>query len=284
MFININLVIMKTFIRWQGNKSKHLNKFIDNIPEFSGRYIEPFLGSGALFLKLEPKQWIINDLNQDLINIWTNVKNEPKEIIKQFKQFGKRFVCLSKENKLSYCKDITSKIETLTYDVKRASYYLLMTYSCYSGSIIFHNTFKFKGINLNILAKNQYSFLEDCYFANLYKVNQFLNDTNGKIYNKSYEYILNKAKEGDFVFLDPPYIESHDYNFNYNKDEQLDDNFLKNLYIEVKKLDAKRVKWLMTQADTKQIRNLFKEYKTKTFKVYRVGSRSYVNELIIMNY
>ncbi|MEY3422657.1 MAG: hypothetical protein RIR48_2982, partial [Bacteroidota bacterium] len=56
------------------------------------------------------------------------------------------------------------------------------------------------------------------------------------------------------------------------------------LYLQVKKLDKKKVKWLMTQADTKQIRNLFCDYKIKTFKVYRMSSNTYVNELIIMNY
>ena len=73
---------MKTFIKWQGNKSKHINKFIDYIPDFTGTYIEPFLGSGALFLHLEPEKWIINDLNKDLINVWNSVKNNPDEIIK----------------------------------------------------------------------------------------------------------------------------------------------------------------------------------------------------------
>ena len=71
---------------------------------------------------------------------------------------------------------------------------------------------------------------------------------------------------GDFVFLDPPYIESHNYNFNYNKDEVLDESFIHNLYKQVKKLDKRGVKWLMTQADTKQIKNIFKEYTIKKFK------------------
>ena len=35
---------MKTFIKWQGNKSKHLKKIIPYIPIFSGIYIEPFIG------------------------------------------------------------------------------------------------------------------------------------------------------------------------------------------------------------------------------------------------
>ena len=98
---------MKTFVRWQGNKSKHLNKIIKYIPDFSGTYIEPFVGSGAMLLKLEPKKWIINDLNKDLINIWKSIKKHPQEIIKIFKEFGKDFKHLSKTEKVKYCKEIT---------------------------------------------------------------------------------------------------------------------------------------------------------------------------------
>ena len=275
---------MKTFIRWQGNKSQHLNKFIEYIPDFSGTYIEPFIGSGALLLKLQPKKWIINDLNKDLINIWNQVKNNPDQIIKIFKEFGKYFKPLSKQDKVKYCKEITSKIELMPYDIKRASVYLLMKFCVYMNNIIINNKFFFQSIDLHILSRNKYYFLEENNHDNILEVSEFLNNSKGKIFNKSYEIILDKAKSGDFVFLDPPYIESHNYKFNYNKNEVLDESFIHNLYKQVKKLDKKDVKWLMTQADTKQIKNIFKEYTIKKFKVYRMASKSYVNELIIMNY
>lgn len=275
---------MKTFIRWQGNKSQHLNKFIEYIPDFSGTYIEPFIGSGALLLKLQPKKWIINDLNKDLINIWNQVKNNPDEIIKIFKEFSKYFKPLSKTDKVKYCKEITSKIELMPYDIKRASIYLLMKFCVYMNNIIINNKFFFNSLDLHILSRNKYYFLEENNYNNILEVSEFLNNSKGQIFNKSYEIILDKAKGGDFVFLDPPYIESHNYIFNYNKDEVLDESFIHNLYKQVKKLDKRGVKWLMTQADTKQIKNIFKEYTIKKFKVYRMASKSYVNELIIMNY
>lgn len=99
-----------------------------------------------------------------------------------------------------------------------------------------------------------------------------LNNKDGKIYNKSYESyesILKLSVEGDFVFLDPPYIENHNYKFSYNREENLDDTFLNKLLQEVKKLDIKKVKWLMTQADSVEVRTTFKDYTIKTFKVYR---------------
>ena len=274
---------MKTFINWSGNKSKHINKIIKYIPDFSGTYIEPFVGSGAMLLKLQPEKWIINDLNKDLITIWNNIKINHNGIIEIFKEFSKHFKHLSKENKIKYCKEITGKIENLPYDIKRSSVYMLMKFCAYMGNILINNKIKFPSLNVRIL-DNKYYFLEQCYFQNLNNVSKFLNNSKGKIYNKSYEKILDKAKSGDFVFLDPPYIENHNYQFNYNKNEVLDEKFLKNLYKQVKKLDKRNIKWLMTQADTKQIKEIFKEYTIKKFPVYRTVSKSYKNELIIMNY
>lgn len=275
---------MKTFIRWQGNKSQHINKFIKYIPNFTGTYIEPFVGSGALLLKLQPEKWIISDINKDLINIWNQIKTNPTEIIQKFKDFGIIFKPLSKTDKVIHCKKITSNIESLPHNLQRATDYLLMKFCVYMNNIIINNQFFFQGVNLHILARNKYYFLEQNNYDNILEVSRFLNNSKGKIFNKSYEIILNKAKEGDFVFLDPPYIEEHNYNFNYNKDEILDESFINKLYQQVKMLDSKNVKWLMTQADTEQIKNMFKEYTIKTFKVYRMASKSYVNELVIMNY
>ena len=153
-----------------------------------------------------------------------------------------------------------------------------------SLNIIINNNFLFQGLDLHILSRNKYYFLEQHNYDNINQVSQFLNNKSGKIFNKSYEQILGKAKSGDFVFLDPPYIEAHNYRFNYNKDEILDNSFIQQLYLQVKKLDNKGVKWLMTQADTEQIKDIFKEYTIETFQVYRMGSKSYTDELLIMNY
>ena len=159
---------MKTFIRWQGNKSKHINKFINYIPEFTGTYIEPFVGSGALFLKLQPKKWIINDINKDLINIWNEVKNNPDEMIKIFKKFGENFKPLSKKDKVIYCKEITSKIESMPYDLKRATSYLLMKFCSYTGDIIYNNNFFFQGLDTNIYIRNDYPFLKQNNYDNIF--------------------------------------------------------------------------------------------------------------------
>ena len=196
---------MKTFIKWQGNKSKHINKFIEYIPKFTGTYIEPFLGSGALLLKLQPKKWIINDINKDLINIWKYVKSNPQEIIDIFTEFGIHFKPLSKQDKVKYCKEITCKIELMPYDIKRASIYLLMKFCSYTGDIIYNNKFYFPSLDMHIYIENKYPFLNQGNYDNINQVSQFLNNKSGKIFNKSYQLILYKANEGYFVFRSTVY-------------------------------------------------------------------------------
>jgi DNA adenine methylase len=275
---------LKTFVRWSGNKSKHLRHIIPYVPNDYNTYIEPFIGSGALFLKLEPEKWIINDINKDIINVWKAIRDDPEYIISEFKKFGKKFKPMSKEKKLEYCRKITENIDNMPYDIDRAVTYMLMKYSVYMGNIFIDNKFYFRGLDMHIYIQNKYFFLTQKIYDNILNVSDFLNETNGKIYNMDYKRVLNKAKKNDFVFLDPPYVEEHNYQFNYNKDEKLDSNFLKELLSEVKKLDKKGVMWMMTQADTKEVKNIFKNYNIKKFPVYRALNKSYSNELLIMNY
>ncbi len=282
--MNYKDIKLKTFIKWSGNKSKHLRHILPYIPENFNTYYEPFIGSGALFLRLQPEKWVINDLNKDLINCWKNIRNEPDMIIHLFKQFEKDFIKLSKKEKTDYCRSITSKIDSLPYNIVRASIYMLMKYCVYMGHIFSNNKFYFKSLDLQITINNRCFFLETNSYNNLKNISEYLNSTSGLILNKDYKEILIKSKKGDFVFLDPPYIENKNYEFNYNKDEKINHNFILDLYKEVKKLDNKGVKWLMTQADTKDVKNIFKEFDIKKFKVYRRTEKIYKNELIIKNY
>jgi DNA adenine methylase len=274
---------LSTFIKWPGNKSKQLSQILHHIPEKYNTYIEPFIGSGAMFLKLQPTKWIINDINKDLINSWKSIKEHPIEVINGFKEFGKIFIPMKKEEKVLYCRKITAQIHTMPFDTNRAIIYMLMKYSVYMGNILINNKFYFKGLELNVY-KNNLFFLKEKKLNNILDTSIFLNKTNGDIYNLDYKKILSKAKENDFVFLDPPYVEKHDYKFNYNKDEIFDRDFLQELYIELQKLDKKGVKWLMTQSSDTFIKKLFNEYNISFYTVYRPYNKKYKTELIIKNF
>ena len=273
---------LKTFIKWSGNKSKNLKYIIPHIPKEYNTYIEPFVGSGALLLNLQPNKWIINDINKDLINIWKYVQNDPNEIINNFKKFGKEIKTLSNENKIKYCKALTDTLNKLPYDIYRASIYMLLKYCSFTGNIIVNNEYFFHNLDMNIYINNRYYFLEDNNYNNLLNVSKYINIEKGIIYNEDYKFVLDISKKGDFIFIDPPYTEK-DYQFNYNKYENLNNNFLIELRKQLKKLDKKGVKWLMTQSESEDVYNLFKEYDIIKFPVYRAFKKEYVNEIIIKN-
>lgn len=67
---------MKPMIKYRGGKSKEIPNIMWHIPHFTGRYIEPFLGGGALFFFLEPRQSIINDINSKLMGFYRGVRND----------------------------------------------------------------------------------------------------------------------------------------------------------------------------------------------------------------
>ena len=53
---------MKPMIKYRGGKSREIKEIIKFIPEYKGKYIEPFFGGGALYFYLEPNQAIVNDI------------------------------------------------------------------------------------------------------------------------------------------------------------------------------------------------------------------------------
>jgi len=273
---------MKTFLRRPGNKSKHLKHIIPHIPKFTGTYFEPFLGTGAVYLHLLPKKAVLNDLNKDIIAIWKLVKTNPNFIIQEIDKFKKGFLPKSNEMKLKQCKDIVSKMDTYTGD-QRTINYLLMIYCSFQGTIYLTNRLYFTGLYGDIYIDNSCHMFKENYKHKILELQSILK--NVKIENKDYSKVLDKTKKGDFVFLDPPYIEEKKYSFNYNKNEEFS---IKSIQEELQKLDKKQVKWMMTQIDNVQVRNIFKKYK---FIEYDNGSRfnnSSIsigkNEVLITNY
>lgn len=67
---------MKPMLKYRGGKSKEIPNIMWHIPRFTGRYVEPFFGGGALYFYLEPREAIVNDINQQLINFYQGVRND----------------------------------------------------------------------------------------------------------------------------------------------------------------------------------------------------------------
>lgn len=71
---------MKPFIKWPGGKSREYKNIENLIPQEINKYIEPFFGGGGIYFNLEPKRAIINDINENLIQLYKFIKEENKAL------------------------------------------------------------------------------------------------------------------------------------------------------------------------------------------------------------
>jgi DNA adenine methylase len=81
-----NNEIILPFLKWAGGK-RWLNCHPEfQIPDFKGRYIEPFLGGGSIFFSLKPKAAILSDLNLELISTYRTLKVDHRNVLRHLSQ------------------------------------------------------------------------------------------------------------------------------------------------------------------------------------------------------
>jgi len=202
---------MKPLVKYRGGKSKEIPHLIKHIPQYSGRYIEPFFGGGALFFHLEPKRAIINDINSKLMAFYFGVKDnfetlktELTEIEKVYVINRKKFEELKSKTPDKRVDDenepLYYKIRDMFNDLTEKKYsdallYFFINKTAYSGMIRYNSKGEFNvpygryaNLNTSLVTKGHNKLL-----------------ANTEICNLDYSEIFNMAKEDDFMFLDPPY-------------------------------------------------------------------------------
>ncbi len=84
---------MKPLIKWPGGKGRLIKHLAPLVPKH-GRYIEPFLGGGALFFSLEPESSEVNDLSKELVNFYSLVKDGNEEFLGLVESLSRLFTLL----------------------------------------------------------------------------------------------------------------------------------------------------------------------------------------------
>lgn len=87
---------MKTFIKWAGGKEKELPIIMKNLPEHYDRYVEPFVGGGAVFLNIDCDKNIINDKSNELILLYKMIKSGNKDFINSLNDINKNWLRIEK--------------------------------------------------------------------------------------------------------------------------------------------------------------------------------------------
>lgn len=202
---------MKPMIKYRGGKSKEIPHIMEHIPNFNGRYIEPFLGGGAVFFHLEPEQAIINDINTPLMDFYRgvrddyqNLRQELDEIEAIYNKNRDEFEALKAlhpdERVEDHNEELYYKIRNMYNKLAEKKYsdallYYFINKTAYSGMIRYNVRGEFnvpfgryKNINTKLVTKQHSKLLQK-----------------SELFNTDYSEIFNMSQPGDFIFLDPPY-------------------------------------------------------------------------------
>ena len=297
----------KPFLKWAGGKTQLLDDIVsylpDNFESSINKYIEPFVGGGAVFFHLISKYDFdyvyLGDINGDLILTYEVIKNNVDELKSVLKDLSDDFKSKSDEKR----KDMFYKIREDFNNIHCTSS-RLPSKNCIeiASKMIFLDKTCFNGlyrVNMSGGFNVPFSYPKNPLIydgENLSKVSEILQDVNIKLadYSESKRYI----DENSFVYLDPPYrpINGKKSFEGYSK-SNFNDNHQKDLAIfcnEIHKVN--KAKFILNNSDpTNYIKDdSFFEDLYSNFNIDKVyakrsinskgNKRGKISELLVYNY
>ena len=185
------------FLKWVGGKTQLLPEIEKHMPKQYNHYFEPFLGGGAVLFDIKPKTATINDLNDELINTYKQVKEHPQELIALL---TKLFENDNKENYLAIrAVDRTDEIFNYS-NLERAARFIYLNKAGYNG------LWRVNQKGQNNVPYGQHAKLTVPVHA-IELDSKYFNSSNVVFKNGDYQDCVEQAKKGDFVYFDPPYIQ-----------------------------------------------------------------------------
>ena len=266
-----------TFVKWAGGKKQLLKQFEPLLPKKIDKYIEPFVGGGAVFFFIQenftPKEIILCDYNKDLINLYKQIKSNVEKLIKELKKHR------AKHNK-EYYYQIRKKFNKEKDPIKKAGYLLYLNKTCFNGLYRVNSNNEF---NVPMGGYKNPSIFDE---EKLRKVSKILKKV--RLISGDFEKILKFVDKKSFVYFDPPYYTENNGFTTYTKNN-FDKEDQKRLAEFCKKLDKKGTKFMLSNSDTKFIKRLYKGFKKKTVSAKRMincnaKGRGPVKEVVFRNY
>ena len=265
------------FLKWAGGKRQLLNQMIPLFPKSFSKYIEPFVGGGAVFFHLLPKNAILIDINKDLINCYKVIKEGVSELIESLKKH---------KNERDYyysvrIKDRMPEVFSKMSDVEKASRIIFMNKCCYNGLYRVNSKGYF---NVPFGSYKQPNFCDEENFKAVH-----LALKNVRLIHGSFERCLMFAEKDDFIYFDPPYHPLSDTSsFTSYTKESFGKSAQIKLYNVFKELDERGCKLVLSNSYSEYILDLYKDYKIITLKAKRAinsdpTKRGFIKEVVVLN-
>lgn len=240
----------RPFLRWAGSKQSLLGQLLPLLPAKYGRYYEPFLGSGALFFALKPERATLTDYSKELISTWTSVRDDPDFLLD--------YLLPLKPSKEIFYDIRSARAETYP---ERAAEFLYLNKTCWNGLYRVNAKGEF---NVPYGAP-QSDFIVDP--ENLRACAKLLKRPGISIRPSDFEAALRSVREGDLVFLDPPYVTKHNYNGFRDWNERLfrwSDQ--ERLAVVAKRLADRGAYVIVSNADHPDVIALFEGFQTSSLE------------------
>jgi len=278
---------LKPFLRYAGGKSRLVKTLKSYMPkDFDADtwlYIEPFLGSGALFLDLQPKNAYVGDANAALINTWQQIRGSREALAARLMEFSNDEASYYKERDC-YNNDLPGLTSVdAEGQLVMAARFIYLNRTGFNG---IYRVSKSTGYNVpyghlknptvlnNELLKEIQSYIES-------------NRISLRLCNFTFPLLVPHYYPEDktFIYADPPYdSEDGKGHVNYtargfSRDDQAQ-------LAEILSKGSKRT--MVSNANTPFIRELYKDWCIVDIEVRRSvaanGDRPKAREVLIMNY
>ncbi len=244
----------RPFLKWAGGKFKLLDKLT---PHLNGnKLIEPFVGSGAVFLNQNFDRYLLGDINPDLINLYGFLKKERGLFIK----YAHSFFTPENNQKEKYL-ELRQEFNNGLEGRRRAALFVYMNRHGYNGLCRYNLSGGFN-VPFGQYAKPYFPEKEMFHFIQHAK--------NATFVCGDFSSIMNRARKGDVVYCDPPYVPlSPTASFTSYASEGFSYDQQVELAFRAKKLADRGVKVVISNHDNAITRKIYEFAKIESFPVHR---------------
>lgn len=247
-------IAAKPILKWAGGKTQMLGELLPRVPKQYGKYIEPFFGGGALFFSLNPDNAILADSNPELINMYLQVANNLDEVI----SYLQKYVNTS---------EVFYNVRSLKWEslpkAEAAARTIFLNKTCFNGLYRVNRNGDFN------TPYGKYKNPKICDVETLQIASEALKKAT--IICGDYFLVLEHyAHEGDFVFLDPPYLPiSQNADFKrYTKEQFYEDDHIE-LAKMINKLHERGCYVILTNSNHPLVHKLYDAYNIDIVKTKR---------------
>jgi len=264
------------FVKWAGGKSRLLSQLLPLLPEgvANRRYLEPFVGGGALFFAQQPAFAVLSDANAHLCTTYGAVRDDVEGVIERLRELAanhstERYYAL----RTRYNRDALGLRD-------RAALFIYLNKTCFNG---LHRVNKRGEFNVPAGRYERPRILDE---QGLREASRQLR--RAELRCAGFEAVLEHAQCGDFIYFDPPFVPvSRTSSFTGYAAEgfsQHDQLRLRDVFGE---LDRRGCALLLSNSDALEVRELYQGYvidEVSTQRSISCGTRRTVKELVLRNY